>query len=153
MLTGPKKDIYISSKFLKPIDLVIISCWDLMNPASGPYFLFTVSNTNEQRVIIGGSLTIIGLTFHDVQIHSGKTVKGNLPCLSVKLDFVTSFVEGGKAPIMLEFITVKKKTHIRFNGVPLSEILNAFTGKQLMDKIKELTKQDPKAPCGEIDLP
>ncbi|KAF5309408.1 hypothetical protein D9619_012374 [Psilocybe cf. subviscida] len=122
----------MSSKLLEPDNLVIISCWDPKDPKPGPYLQLVVNDTKDQGVTIDCGLTIIGLIFNNIQIHSGKTVKGNEPREVAR-----------KAPITLESVTVNK-THICFNGVPFSDIVDAFNGKQLimMDKIKELSALD-----------
>lgn len=92
-----------------------------------------------------------GIDLWIVKMRSGKTARGDYPCLSVSLrGLYTPFLEDPNLQIALEIIPIGNRTHIRLNGADLAAIKDAFDGKKLVDKITSMTGKDP---CGEIELP
>lgn len=143
------KNISASGQILAPLDLTIVILHGANNVSSGPLITYDSTQTNGKNMTIDGGLTILGLQFPQVLIVYAKSVKDQQPCLLVDVVLNSTVFPGGSATANLEFVKINNKTHIRLNGIPLTEIKEAFNEKQLFDKIRDLTSKDP---CKAIDI-
>ncbi|KAJ7898384.1 hypothetical protein B0H13DRAFT_1884341 [Mycena leptocephala] len=72
----------------------------------------------------------------------GYALKDGRPCLQLNIKVDSPSITDGAVDVCLEFIKIKDRTHVRLNGVPLTEMMDAFNSKQLVDKIKQLIEKD-----------
>jgi hypothetical protein len=152
--TGPETErgITVTGKLLHPVNLLIISLWEAndLSRQSGPRITYQAKNGTPGTINVDAGITIIGRYFPNSHICYAKAQADGAPCLQVKVTVDSPTVKNGSVDVCLEFVEIQNRTHVRLNGIPLTEIIDAFDGAKLVNKIRELTEKDP---CKEIDIP